>query len=153
MEPYAKKAHSYITDGKEDLSLEYVGIKETTKQEIIKILENNLDKDLALGFTSYGPHRDDIKVAVNGTDIRVFGSQGQQRTCALSLKLAELDIIENQLHTKPVLLLDDVLSELDIGRKKKLLDYCTKNQTLITCTDFNFDVKCKKITICNGEEV
>ena len=148
--PYAKNAHSYLTDGKEDLSIEYVGIKENTKQEIINALEKNLDKDLALGYTSYGPHRDDIKVSINNVDVRTFGSQGQQRTCALSLKLAELNILENVTNTKPVLLLDDVLSELDDNRKKRLLEYCKNTQTLITCTEFDYNINCKKIIIKNG---
>ncbi len=151
--PFAKQAHSYLTDGKEDLSIEYVGIKENTKQEIINVLEKNLDKDLSLGYTSYGPHRDDIKVSINNVDVRTFGSQGQQRTCALSLKLAELNILENVTKTKPVLLLDDVLSELDDNRKKRLLEYCKNTQTLITCTEFNFNINCKKITVKNGEIV
>ena len=150
LSPYAKIAHNYLTDNKEDLSVEYVGIKEQTKQEIIEVLEKNLDKDLSLGYTTYGPHRDDIKVSINNVDVRTFGSQGQQRTCALSLKLAELNILENITKTKPVLLLDDVLSELDDNRKKRLLEFCKNTQTLITCTEFDFDVKCKKIKVSNG---
>ena len=106
---------------------------------------------MALGYTSYGPHRDDIKVTINGVDVRTYGSQGQQRTCALSLKLAELDIIKSQINTKPVLLLDDVLSELDDDRKNRLLSYCQNSQTLISCTSFNYDVQCNKIEIENGE--
>ena len=153
LSPYAKKVHSYLTDGKEDLGLSYVGIEESSEQEIIEKLEKNLDKDLTLGYTSYGPHRDDIKVTINGMDVRTYGSQGQQRTCALSLKLAELDIIENQIKSKPVLLLDDVLSELDDDRKNKLLEYCQNTQTLITCTSFNYDIKGNLILIDNGEQV
>ena len=149
--PFAEKAHSYLTDGKEKLGLEYVGIEEKTEEDIITHLEKNLDKDLALGYTSYGPHRDDIKVTINGVDVRTYGSQGQQRTCALSLKLAELDIIKSQINTKPVLLLDDVLSELDDDRKNRLLSYCQNSQTLISCTSFNYDVQCNKIEIENGE--
>ena len=150
--PYAKKAHSYITDGKEQLGVEYVSIEENTKEEIIKKLEQNIEKDLALGYTTYGVHRDDIKVTVNGIDVRTYGSQGQQRTCALSLKLAELNIIEDITHTRPVLLLDDVLSELDESRKKRLLDFVKGTQTFITCTEFDYpDINCKKITIENGD--
>ena len=148
--PYAKKVHSFLTDDKEDLQIEYVGIKENTKQEIIEKLEKNLEKDLNLGYTSYGPHRDDIKVILNGIDVRTYGSQGQQRTCALSLKLAELNIIEDITHSKPVLLLDDVLSELDETRKLKLLKFCQNYQTLLTCTNFNYNVPHKKICVLNG---
>ena len=83
-------------------------------------------------------------------EVKTFGSQGQQRTVALSLKLAELNIIEDITHTRPVLLLDDVLSELDENRKKRLLNYCKGTQTFITCTSFAFDVPCKKIEVKNG---
>lgn len=151
LSPFAQKVHSYLTGGEENLGLEYVGITENNEQEIVKKLEQNLDKDLSLGYTSYGPHRDDIKVTVNGIDVRTYGSQGQQRTCALSLKLAELDIIESEIKSKPVLLLDDVLSELDEDRKKRLLDFCQNTQTLITCTSFDYDCKYNKIAIQNGE--
>ena len=151
LKPYAKKAHSYLTDNQEDLDIDYVGIKDQTKEEILKTLQNNLEKDLSLGYTSYGVHRDDIKVSINGIDVRTFGSQGQQRTAALSLKLAELDIIKNITHTRPVLLLDDVLSELDNSRKIKLLEYCQNTQTLITCTSFDYDVEHNLIEIQNGD--
>ena len=149
--PFAKSAHAYLTDDAENLDIEYVGIKEQTKQEIIKKLEENLQKDLQLGYTSYGVHHDDIKVMVNGTDVRVFGSQGQQRTCALALKLAELNIIQNITHSKPVLLLDDVLSELDENRKQRLLEYCKNTQTLITCTSFEYNIPHNRIQIADGE--
>lgn len=149
--PYAQKVHQYITDGKEDLVVEYVTIKEDSKQDIINKLESCLEKDVQLGYTTYGVHRDDLKVMVNGVDVRTYGSQGQQRTCALSLKLAELSIIEDITHTRPVLLLDDVLSELDDDRKRRLLQYCKNTQTFITCTSFDYDVDCKKIHIENGQ--
>lgn len=151
LSPYAKKAHSYLTDSKENLDLAYVGIDEKSEDEIIKKLEKNLDKDISLGYTSYGPHRDDIKVTINGIDVRTYGSQGQQRTSALSLKLAELSIIENQIKSRPVLLLDDVLSELDDDRKQRLISFCQDTQTLITCTSFAYNVKCNKIEIENGD--
>ena len=114
-------------------------------------MEKNLEKDLALGYTSYGVHRDDIKVEINGIDVRTFGSQGQQRTCALSLKLAELEIIRSHTRSTPVLILDDVLSELDNTRQKKLLNFCQKAQTLISCTNFDFKINHKKIIIENGK--
>lgn len=148
--PFAKLAHLYLTDNQEELKVEYVGIKEQSKQDIINVLEKKLNKDMSLGYTSYGCHRDDLAVSVNNIDVRTFGSQGQQRTCALSLKLAELEIMKNQTHTLPVLLLDDVLSELDDERKRKLLKFCAKAQTLITCTSFNYKIDCNLITINSG---
>ena len=84
--------------------------------------------------TSAGPHRDDICFKIKNMDIRKFGSQGQQRTAALSLKLAEIEIVKRVIHDTPVLLLDDVLSELDKHRQNYLLDSIHDIQTLITCT-------------------
>ena len=86
------------------------------------------------GSTSVGPHRDDIAFLCNEIDLRRFGSQGQQRTAALSLKLSEIQIMEENLGEKPVLLLDDVLSELDVHRQNWLLGSMEGIQTLITCT-------------------
>lgn len=151
--PYAKMVHEYLTDKKESIQLEYVTINEDSEQEIRQALNDNFEKDYKLGYTTYGIHRDDIKVSVNGIDVRSFGSQGQQRTSALSMKLAELEIIKQNTKAVPVLLLDDVLSELDDGRKIKLLKFCTKAQTLLTCTEFKFDVQCTKIVIDNGNVV
>ena len=84
--------------------------------------------------TLAGPHRDDISFVVNGIDIRRFGSQGQQRTAALSLKLSEIELVKRLIGDTPVLLLDDVLSELDSGRQNYLLNSIENIQTLITCT-------------------
>ena len=106
---------------------------------------------MKLGYTSYGIHRDDIKVSVDGIDVRTFGSQGQQRTCALSMKLAELEIIKQDTSAIPILLLDDVLSELDDTRKNKLLKFCSKAQTLLTCTEFDFNFECNKIKVNSGK--
>ena len=85
-------------------------------------------------MTSVGPHRDDFCVQTNGIDIRKYGSQGQQRTAALSLKMSEIYLVEKVTKDHPVLLLDDVLSELDSSRQKYLLDGIHDIQTLITCT-------------------
>ncbi len=149
--PYAKLVHEYITSKKESIDLQYLGIEENNVKDIISAFEATFEKDIKLGYTSYGVHRDDIKVLVNDVDVRAFGSQGQQRTCALSIKLAELEIIKQTTKAVPVLLLDDVLSELDDKRKLKLLKFCAKAQTFLTCTEFNFDVPCNKIEIKNGE--
>ena len=85
-------------------------------------------------LTSIGPHRDDLLFQISGIDIRRFGSQGQQRTCALSLKLAEIELVKEMIHDTPILLLDDVLSELDSNRQNYLLNSIHQIQTLITCT-------------------
>ena len=95
------------------------------------------EKDLKLGYTNVGPHRDDIKLIVNGIDIRSFGSQGQQRTVALSMKLAELEIFKEECGEYPILLLDDVLSELDQDRQQRLLWKVKDVQTIITTTQYD----------------
>lgn len=137
----AKEAHSYLTKGNEVLSIEYAGItgenEENVKQKILKELSQCREKDIKLGFTNVGPHRDDIKLVVNGVDIRSFGSQGQQRTVALSMKLAELEIFKEEVGEYPILLLDDVLSELDQDRQQRLVAYAKKLQTIITTTQYD----------------
>lgn len=151
LEPYAQMVHNYITNGEEKITLEYLSIEENDKESILNALKKSFEKDLKLGYTTYGVHRDDIKVMVNGVDVRTFGSQGQQRTCALSMKLAELEIIRQDKSVHPILLLDDVLSELDDSRKLKLLKFCTKAQTFLTCTEFDYNVACKKIKVSEGK--
>ena len=106
------------------------------QSDFAKKLAENWEKDIKLGFTSVGPHRDDILIKSNGIDVRAFGSQGQQRIAALALKLAETKIIEENTGDKPILILDDVLSELDPERRKALLEYSKDVQVLLTCTDF-----------------
>lgn len=155
LSPFAQKTHAYLTDNKENLEIEYAGINEKTQQEtqekIYKKLKENFEKDFALGYTSTGPHRDDIKIKLNNLDVRSYGSQGQQRTVALSLKLAELEIMRQTTGESPVLLLDDVLSELDSSRKAKLLKMAQKFQTILTCTEFDFPgVKAQIFNIENG---
>jgi len=141
LKKYVKNAHSYITNEKEDLQLEYAGIVGATEQEIrqklMAELEKVREKDLRLGYTNVGPHRDDIKFLVNNIDIRNFGSQGQHRTVALSLKLAELEIFKEETGEYPILLLDDVLSELDQDRQQRLLAKVQQIQTFITTTQYD----------------
>lgn len=156
LSPYAELAHQYLTNNDETLSLSYMGTtgedQEQIKKSLLSSLEKNLEKDFKLGFTSFGPHRDDIKILVNDIDIKAYGSQGQQKTTALSMKLAELEIIKNQTGKMPLLLLDDVFSELDPKRRQRLLKFCEKTQTLITCTDIDENDKfSKKIHITNAK--
>lgn len=153
--PYAQKTHAYLTDSKEELFLEYAGLvaadEQALKQLLMKKLAENFEKDFNLGYTSIGPHRDDIKIKLNNIDVRLFGSQGQQRTCALSLKLAELEIMRLATGEVPVLLLDDVLSELDASRRKKLLTFAKNFQTVLTCTEFDYpELPHKTFLIENG---
>ena len=142
--PKAKEAHLFITDGKEKLDVVgasgYFGDRSDMVRDIKLDLANAYRQDLSLGFTSIGPHRDDLKITLNGEDVRVFGSQGQQRTAALSLKLAELEILKEHYHEYPVLILDDALSELDKARQKRILQKVRGVQTLITCTEIDESV-------------
>lgn len=151
---HSKKIHKFLTSDNEDLELSYVGYTADNVDELKNILlhklEESLDKDIHLGFTTVGPHRDDIKISANNIDLRSFGSQGQQRTASLTLKLAELTTFKERLGEYPVLLLDDVLSELDETRQLKLLEFISPIQTLLTCTEFNFDIPHTKYFVTNG---
>lgn len=128
---YANSIHSQITSGKEDLQLIYQP-NITTDYE--GVLEKNHKRDIIQGTTTVGIHKDDIDFTINNISARFFGSQGQQRTAALSAKLAEIEIIKEITNETPVLLLDDVLSELDGSRQEYLLNQIGELQTLITCT-------------------
>lgn len=152
--PYAQKAHSYISGGREDLKLDYisgcnVNMDENFEKNMDKLLKKNLEKDFKLGYTTLGVHRDDIDIFLNGVEVKNFGSQGQQRTVALALKLAELEnmfIINGEY---PILLLDDVFSELDLERQQRLLKFVDRTQTFITCTDEK-EIKGKMYYIKDG---
>ncbi len=124
--------HKKISGGKESLVLEYE--PSCTPENFKECLEQSRGKDQRSGMTSFGPHRDYISFLFNVIDIRKYGSQGQQRTAALSLKLAEIELVKKRIHDTPVLLLDDVLSELDSKRQTYLLDSISNIQTMITCT-------------------
>lgn len=134
-----KEIHLNISGGKENLVLKYEPNIDDIffEDELLKAK----DKDLRLCQTTVGPHRDDMMFSIDGVDIRKFGSQGQQRTSALSLKLSEIDFVKKAIHSTPVLLLDDVLSELDKNRQNYLLGSITDIQTMITCTGLEEFVK------------
>ncbi len=138
----ANETMKYISKNADELSIEYVGVKGEAateiEAEIKKSLENNLDRDMELGYTTIGPHRDDLRFDLNGRDSRVFASQGQQRSIVLALKIAELRVFEDEIGEKPVLVLDDVFSELDSTRQKKLYEHFGGIQVLMTGTLFKF---------------
>lgn len=131
--------HYKISGGREEMVIKYEPNIEDIffEDELIRVKE----KDLKYAQTSVGPHRDDLKISVGDIDVRKFGSQGQQRSCALSLKLSEIKLVEQTIHDKPVLLLDDVLSELDHNRQNYLLQAIDDTQTIITCTGLDDFVK------------
>ena len=124
--------HSRLTGGKEELFLKYE--PNVNEQKFAEKLTNSLERDLALKVTNVGPHRDDLSFIIDSIDIRRYGSQGQQRTAALSLKLAEIQLVKSLIKDNPILLLDDVLSELDRQRQNYLLQSIGDIQTVITCT-------------------
>ncbi len=156
--PFAKEYHAFLTDGEEELLLKpdriYEGEEKEIAERLLGRLANNYEKDLRLGFTTVGPHRDDINVLIGGLDAKSYGSQGQMRTAALSLKLAEVQIFKELSGEHPVLILDDVMSELDLKRRKKLLQCIREMQTILTCTHAErvlYGAECQKIRIENGK--
>ena len=127
-----KDIHSKLSGGTESLHLEYAPC--TDKDSLTHVIEQSREKDIRFKSTTYGPHKDDICFYINGKDVRKYGSQGQKRTAALSLKMAEIELVRLRIKDTPVLLLDDVLSELDSNRQNFLLDSIGKIQTIVTCT-------------------
>ena len=126
--------HSRITNNSEKISMEYVSnVKngDYYKKQLLKFRESDIQK----GSTSIGIHRDDFKIMINDKEISSYGSQGQHRTAILSLKIAELEIIYDEVGEYPILLLDDFMSELDEKRRNNLLKSMKNNQVIITCTD------------------
>lgn len=156
----SKELHTKITGGTESLSLAYessIALKDNRddqRNEFLEVLFKFRERDISRGSTGDGPHRDDIKLSVDGVDVRHYGSQGQQRTTALSLKLAELGIIKEETGENAVLLLDDVLSELDGERQEFLITNLNENQLFITTADLSRKLisKLSKYKILSIEE-
>lgn len=134
-----KKIHFHLTGGKEDIRIGYE--KNVSIEDYEKLMKKKRENDLKYQSTQIGPHRDDICFYINEIDVRKYGSQGQQRTAALSLKLAEIELVKKIIHDTPILLLDDVMSELDHKRKNYLLDSIKNIQTIVTCTGYDDFIK------------
>ncbi|MDO4565170.1 MAG: DNA replication/repair protein RecF [Clostridia bacterium] len=135
----AKRLHDKMSGGKEQLSVAYrPSLPAVPQRQLCEAMQDalldSLERDLYRGFTSVGPHKDDIALALDGLDVRTFGSQGQQRTTALSLKLSEIELTRRIRGENPVLLLDDVFSELDAQRQALLLKTVEGCQTFVSCT-------------------
>ncbi len=136
--PVAARIHAAVSGGREHLQLTYepsVAGAGGARAALLAALARAHVLDRRRCSTSVGPHRDDIRLVIDGVDARAFASQGQQRTAALALKMAELDWMQAETGERPVLLLDDVFSELDAARRAKLLDVVQGGQTIITCTE------------------
>ncbi|MBQ7653965.1 MAG: DNA replication/repair protein RecF [Clostridia bacterium] len=138
----ATECYAGISEKKEELSISYIlsGFEKENSEEddakiLFELLKNSREIDIKRKFTSKGPHRDDIEIKLNSKNIRNFGSQGQQRSAALSLKLAEAYIINEIRQEKPVALLDDVMSELDVSRQNYILNELKDWQVFITCCE------------------
>ncbi|MDN7145385.1 DNA replication/repair protein RecF [Liquorilactobacillus mali] len=129
LEEYAQIVQAQITEEKEELNFKYeTSVEDVYKKDVKqiyadlkKLYQSNQNKEIFQGSTLYGPHRDDVQFLINKKNVQVFGSQGQQRTTALAVKLAEIDVMKNETDEYPILLLDDVLSELDGARQTQLL--------------------------------
>ena len=141
----AVEAHGKLSAG-ERLEARYMASLESddisgAADELLQLLQKGRDTDIRRGATGDGPHRDDFTLMVSGYDLRLYGSQGQHRTAALALKLAELNVMHHKTGEQPILILDDVLSELDAQRREGLLKAVQGTQTLITCVRVEEEMK------------
>ncbi len=137
--PFASKIMSEISDGEETLTLDYSSDisgcdrdRERVREEYVRVFTESLDRERSAGVSLFGPHRDDLKLSVNGKDSRLYASQGQQRSCVLALKLAEGEVVKQITGEYPVYLFDDVLSELDERRRRYVLSDSKEKQIIIT---------------------
>ena len=148
-----KKIHSEITENKENIDIDYISMCEE-KNKFLNALKERRKLDIIKGFTTRGVHRDDFKIYINEKDVGIYGSQGQNRTAMLTLKLSELKVVYDEIGEEPILLLDDFMSELDSKRRKNFLENISNTQVIITCTEkltlenlktFSYNVKSGKI--------
>ena len=134
----AAQTHASLTGGRETLSLRYITQTEEgddTGERLLARIKASREEDLRRLTTSVGVHRDDIGVSIDSKDARTFASQGQQRSAVLSIKLAQLELTEQESGEAPILMLDDVMSELDPQRRRQLIERIDRVQTFVTCTD------------------
>ncbi len=144
--------HSKISSGKEELRIYYEkSLIASDKEEYFNILKEYRDKDIQRGTTSKGIHRDDLNIQINGIDLRSYGSQGQKRSAAISLKLSEIQLIYEIRGEYPIVLLDDIFSELDRERQVMLIDSIKHTQTLVTTAeDIDLPLKTAKFKVSEG---
>lgn len=154
LENKIENIHNDITKNKEKIKIEYISMCKE-KQEFLNALKERRKLDIIKGYTTRGIHRDDFIIYINEKDVSIYGSQGQNRTAMLSLKLSELQVVYDEIGEEPILLLDDFMSELDEKRRKNFLEFIRDTQVLVTCTDkfvleknnYNlYNVKSGKIT-------
>ena len=145
--------HGNITNKNEKIDIQYIyNFKD--RKDFLEKLKNNRNLDIKTGMTNAGIQREDFVISINGKKLNLYGSQGQHRTAVLSLKITELEIIKDELEEKPILLLDDFMSELDSKRRLNLLDLMENNQVIITCTEKGVfdkqDINAKYFYVDNG---
>lgn len=145
--PAAASVYDGLSGSREVLSLDYIQKDNPDgEKSLAELLRACRRDDIYNKTTSVGPHRDDLGICVNGTAARTYGSQGQQRSCAIALKLAEAQILKDKTNEQPVILLDDVMSELDAGRQDYILNHLDDRQVFITCCD-----PASILRLCNGK--
>jgi DNA replication and repair protein RecF len=136
------KLYADIAGSRQPVEFRYIStIAGNYRDDFLSELERNLPRDMAAGFTTIGPHREDFKVGFKNNDIMAVASRGEVRTVVLSMKLAELAYCEEQTQVRPILLLDDVFSELDQSRRSYLVERLKSHQTIITTTDVDATLK------------
>lgn len=160
---YAQKFHDDISQSKEVLDIEYVSNTSVLKDDSIEVITEKLreayiksrSEDYHTGYTNIGPHRDDMEIKINGISAKTFGSQGQQRSAVLSLKLAQAQMLYEKNNERPIILLDDVLSELDPKRQDFLLNKVENYQVFVTCCEESNKEQLKngKVFYINNGEV
>ena len=137
--------YSAISGNKDNVRLEYLSTLPKNKEDILKSLEDSTNEDIRIGFSSRGPHKDEVSISLNGYKVRDSLSRGENRSLALSIKLSEIDYIKINNSNPPLLLLDDVLSELDHERQQHLLEHTKGQQTILTATDMADNISGYKI--------
>lgn len=149
--PYAKEVFSGLSKGRENIDLVLVGAfdyndlsVDELQKRLMLALDNNRGNDVINRITTIGPHRDDMEILINDKSARKYGSQGQQRSCVLALKLAEVSLLREMTQDEPLALLDDVMSELDISRQDYILNHIKDWQVFITCCDANTVLRLKQ---------
>ena len=160
--PYVESIFSGISSNREKIELKYIGAAEyeadlqSIEKKLLSAFNESYSADIMNSTTSKGPHRDDIEILINGKSARIYGSQGQQRSCVLALKLAEASLLEEMTGIKPVALLDDVMSELDEKRQDYILNHIKGLQIFITCCDKETILRLKEgktIQLSEGKEI
>lgn len=146
--PFVTEIYSGLSGGRESISFEYETKNRNGSETLSESLARTRKNDIARSVTSVGPHRDDIDIKINGQSARIFGSQGQQRSCALAMKLGEASVIKEVRGEQPVMLLDDVMSELDESRQDYILNHINNGQVFITCCD-----PASVLRLCEGRTI